>query len=542
MSTGRAKDREIPGDRVVHETLETLRSDLGTAELEVVSTESETSDSPAATPLSVDDGTVKLDKISKSGRYMTDATTTLTKSPMPAVARQLNYHLPQVFQGALERTRAAVGPSIRIVGRRGRDGIGVARQPGTAMGTGRSGDREIYRTPPDLEPRPALTPGVGDSEARDHDRAGARHMTGLSGGPSSRIGVIGAGDISSTYLRAGKLFPELAFQAVADLERDRADARAREFGIESVSVELLLANPDIDLILNLTTPAAHFEVSLAALEAGKGVYSEKPLAISMRDGKCLLERARSLGLPLGCAPDTFLGAGLQTCRSAIDKGLIGRPLAATAFFMSSGPESWHPNPYFFFQPGAGPLFDMGPYYLTALVHLVGGVRRVGAFAGAGRVERVAASGEVIPVNTPTHITTSLEHEGGAISTLVTSFDVQTSDLPRIEIYGTEGTLDVPDPNGFGGPARIRRGRDDEWEDLELINPYTEQSRGLGLAELIRAQSVGAPPRASSDLALHVLELMELALASAESATALVPSTRPERPRPLAAGPLEESFG
>lgn len=367
-------------------------------------------------------------------------------------------------------------------------------------------------------------------------------MTGLSGGPSSRIGVIGAGDISSTYLRAGKLFPELAFQAVADLERDRADARAREFGIESASVESLLANPDIDLILNLTPPAAHFEVSLAALEAGKGVYSEKPLAISMKDGKCLLERARSLGLPLGCAPDTFLGAGLQTCRSAIDKGLIGRPLAATAFFMSSGPESWHPNPYFFFQPGAGPLFDMGPYYLTALVHLVGGVRRVGAFAGTGRVERVAASGEVIPVNTPTHITTSLEHEGGAISTLVTSFDVQTSDLPRIEIYGTEGTLDVPDPNGFGGPARIRRGRDDEWEDLELINPYAEQSRGLGLAELIRAQSAGAPPRASSDLALHVLELMELALASAESATTLVPSTRPERPRPLAAGPLEESFG
>jgi predicted dehydrogenase len=367
----------------------------------------------------------------------------------------------------------------------------------------------------------------------------------------SRIGLVGAGVISATYLKARDIFPELDFRAVADIDAGRAKERAAGFGIESLTVDALLANPDIDLILNLTIPAAHSEVSLAALDAGKGVYSEKPLSIRGDDGRQLLERSKELDLPLGCAPDTFLGAGLQTCRAAIDQGRIGRPLAATAFMMSPGPESWHANPHFFYQPGAGPLFDMGPYYLTALVHLLGAVERVSAMNRAGFDERVASTGEVIPVNTPTHVAVNLEHAGGALSTLVTSFDVQASILPRIEIYGTEATLAVPDPNTFGGPVRIHHGRKtsnpnataptDQVEDITLVNPYKDQSRGLGLAEMIRAHAAGRAPRASGELSFHVLEIMELSLASAETGTVMKTTTQPARPEALIPGPLSASF-
>ncbi len=360
-------------------------------------------------------------------------------------------------------------------------------------------------------------------------------------GSKAAIGVIGAGTISGTYLQAAKRFPELDFRKIADLERSRAEERAAEFGIEAVTVEALLNDGEIDLVLNLTVPAAHAEVSSAALEAGKGVYSEKPLATSRDRGERLLQLARSRNLPLGCAPDTFLGAGLQSCRAVIDDGLIGRPIAATAFTMGPGHERWHPNPAFYFQPGGGPLFDMGPYYLTALVHLLGPVRRVGAFATRGRLERVAASGEVIPVTTPTHVAANLEHHSGVLSTLVTSFDVQASGLPRIEIYGTEATLSAPDPNTFGGPVRLRRQGSKDWQTLELATPYSEQSRGLGLAELIRAHARGDAPRASGELAFHVLEVMEAVLAAADAGTVIELSSRPERPPPLAHGPLAASF-
>ena len=368
---------------------------------------------------------------------------------------------------------------------------------------------------------------------------------------SSRVGLVGAGVISTTYLEAQETFPELNFCAIADIDTDRSEEKAKEFGIESLTVDALLTNPDIDLILNLTIPAAHSEVSLAALKEGKGVYSEKPLSINANDGRQLLEHSLSLNLPLGCAPDTFLGAGLQTCRSVIDQGRIGQPLGATAFMMSPGPESWHTTPHFFYQPGAGPLFDMGPYYLTALVHLLGPVEHVSAITGTGFEERIAGTGEVVPVNTPTHVSVNLKHVSGAISTLITSFDVQASILPRIEIYGTDATLAVPDPNTFGGPVRIHHGRKtanpnataptDTIEDLVLTHYYKDQSRGLGLAEMIRAHAAGKTPRASGELSFHVLEIMELSLESAKAGTVMRTTTPPSRPEALLPGPLAESF-
>jgi predicted dehydrogenase len=367
--------------------------------------------------------------------------------------------------------------------------------------------------------------------------------------PTSRsvptVGVIGAGNISTTYLEVGALFPDLRYGAVADLDSARARSQAEAFGLRALTPAELLADPDIDLVLNLTIPDAHAQVSLAALQAGKSVYSEKPLATHFDDGSELLAAAREQGLALGCAPDTFLGAGLQACRHALDSGAVGSPVAASAIFASHGPEDWHPNPGFFYQPGAGPLFDMGPYYLTALVNLLGPVRRVAALTATGwrerPVERGPRAGDTITVTTPTHVAGTLLHASGVVSSLVISFDVWASESPYIEVYGTRGTLSLPDPNTFGGPARLRRARADGWEELPLTSPYREQARGLGLAEMIAAQRVGAVPRASGELALHVLEIMEGLLRSSEEERMIAIITQPDRPAALAPGALDASF-
>ncbi|WP_019586713.1 Gfo/Idh/MocA family protein [Deinococcus apachensis] len=356
-----------------------------------------------------------------------------------------------------------------------------------------------------------------------------------------RVGVVGAGNISPIYLKAPSKFSVLEVTAISDLDPDRARSRAEEFGVpRALLLDELLAAKDVDVVLNLTVPAAHADVSLAALEAGKHVYSEKPLGTDLAAGRRVIDLAAERGLRVGCAPDTFLGAGLQTARKALDDGLIGEPVAATAFMLSHGPERWHPNPDFFYQPGAGPMFDMGPYYLTALVNMLGSVRRVTSSARASLPERVVGtdpSGRRIPVNTPTHVASVLDFEAGPVATLVTSFDVWAADVPRIEIYGTEGTLSLPDPNTFGGPVRVRRMLEEEWETLPLTHPFAENSRGIGLADMGTALGRGRPHRASGDLALHVLEVMHASLHASEAGRHIEIESRPGRPEalPVAAG-------
>lgn len=347
------------------------------------------------------------------------------------------------------------------------------------------------------------------------------------------IGVIGCGAISGIYLQAPNTFPILNITACADLDTAKAQATAEEHNIQARTVEELLADPEIEIVLNLTIPGAHAEIGLAALHHGKSVYSEKPLALTTEQGAPLLEVAARNNLRVGCAPDTFLGGGLQTCRKLIDDGWIGQPVAATAFMMSHGHEHWHPSPEFYYKPGGGPMFDMGPYYLTALVHLLGPVRRVTGSTRTTFPQRTITSsplaGTVIDVEVPTHVAGILDFSAGSVATIITTFDVWASDLPRIEIYGTEGTLSVPDPNTFGGPVRLRRHRETEWSEQEIIFGYTVNSRGLGLADMAHALSDQRPHRASGALAYHVLEIMEaIHTASDGNAHVLLQSTC-ERP-------------
>lgn len=352
---------------------------------------------------------------------------------------------------------------------------------------------------------------------------------------SYRVGIIGAGDISATYLRNAQELGLYEVVGISDLDPDRAAGRNQEFGIPVYRERELLARTDLDAVLNLTPPMAHAPVSLAILRAGHHVYSEKPLANSLAGARTVLDEARRRNLRVGCAPDTLLGAGFQTARAALDAGLIGTPLAATAFFMGGGPEAWHPNPQFFFQPGGGPLFDMGPYYLSALVNLLGPVQRVAGRASRTFAERIAGhadiAGQRLPVSTPTHVTAQLDFASGPTATFIASFDIAGSELPPIEIYGTEATLSVADPNTFGGPVRIKRPHGD-WQTLPLTRPYQENSRGLGLVDLLCAAQQQRPHRANGDLAYHILEVMHRTLEAAEAARPLLISSRPARPPAL----------
>jgi len=353
-----------------------------------------------------------------------------------------------------------------------------------------------------------------------------------------KIGVVGCGKISDVYLANLSRLPALQVVACADLIIERARAKAECYGVPRVlTVEALLSDPEIDLVLNLTVPAAHAEIALAAVEAGKSVYNEKPLTIELADAKRLLDEARRRGVRVGCAPDTFLGAGLQACRELIDQGIVGEPVAATAFMLCHGHEHWHPDPAFYYAPGGGPLFDMGPYYLTALVSLLGPIRRVTGAARASFATRTVTSaprrGETIPVHVPTHVSAVLEFASGPIVTLVTSFDVWAHEA-RIEIYGSEGTLSVPDPNTFGGPVRWRRRPEENWADMPLRSGFSENWRGLGVAELAAAARAGRPHRASGDLAFHVLEAMHGIHAAAAEGQHITLESTVERPEPLPA--------
>jgi len=363
-----------------------------------------------------------------------------------------------------------------------------------------------------------------------------------TGSSPLRVAVVGCGFISDIYFQNLVTFSGVQVVACADLNRDQASRAAEKYGVGLVlTPEEAYAHPDIDLILNLTIPAAHAEVALAALRGGKHVYNEKPLALALEDAEAMTQLAAEHGLRIGCAPDTVLGAGLQTCRELVESGVIGEPVAATAFMANHGHESWHPNPDFYYQPGAGPLFDMGPYYLTALVNIMGPVERVSGMARASFDKRTITSqpraGEEVQVNTPTHIAGQLAFTGGAIATLITSFDVWGSNLPLLEIHGTLGSLSLPDPNTFGGPVRLKRAGG-EWEDVKVERPYSENSRGLGVAELAQAVQENRPHRASGDVAFHVLEVMHGLLKSAEQraevdiqSSPAIPTLMEEQPLP-----------
>lgn len=327
----------------------------------------------------------------------------------------------------------------------------------------------------------------------------------------TKVGVIGCGNISGAYLGASKTFPNIEIVACADVAPERAQAKAAEFNIpRACSVDELLSDPEIRIVINLTIPQAHADVACSTLDAGKAAYSEKPMAVDREQGRKLLERGKASGLRVGCAPDTFMGGGFQTCRKVIDDGWIGEPIGASAFVTGHGPEGWHPNPEIFYAAGAGPMFDMGPYYLTALVSLLGPVKRVSGSARITFPERPitnpARYGEMIKVTVPTHVAGVMDFESGAIGTLLTSFDVWSAELPRIEIYGTEGSLSCPDPNNFGGPVRIRRSGASEWSEMPLIRP--EAHRGIGVADLAAAMEIGRDHRANGELAFHVLDLMQ----------------------------------
>lgn len=354
------------------------------------------------------------------------------------------------------------------------------------------------------------------------------------------LGIIGCGNISTTYLKAPRLFDILQVVACADIDMEKARTQAEKFGIPKVcSVEDLLADPEVEIAVNLTVPSAHAEIALKAIAAGKAIYGEKPLAIRRADGTAILEAARAQHLRVGNAPDTFLGGGFQTCIKLINDGQIGTPVAATAFMLNHGMEWWHPDPYFFYQPGAGPMFDIGPYYLTALIAMMGPVRRVTASAQVTFPERTVTSaqnyGAKIPVNTPTHIAGIMEFASGAIGTILTSFDVWHHRLPFIEIYGTEGSLSTPDPNRFDGPVYLRHARDETWREIPHTHVYTGNSRGLGIADMAHAMRSGRMHRANGEMANHVLDVIESFMEAAQEGRHITLNSTCARPEPLSPG-------
>ena len=357
-----------------------------------------------------------------------------------------------------------------------------------------------------------------------------------------RVGVVGCGAISAAYFKMAPGLPILEMAACADLDVEKARARAAEFGIpRACAVDELIGDDSIEIILNLTVPKAHAPVALQALGAGKHTYAEKPLAVTREEGRQVLEAARRRGLRVGCAPDTFMGAGIQTARKAVDDGTIGRPVAFTAFMMGRGHESWHPSPEFYYEVGGGPMFDMGPYYLTALLNLLGPVKRITGAASIAIPERTITSqpkqGKKITVETPDHICGTLEFENGAIGTIITSFAVthplHDGKFP-ITLYGTEGALKVPDPNGFDGAVQLRRAEDEEWREVPhaFVKGY---GRAVGLADMAQAIRTGRPHRASAEQAFTVLDVMQGFLDSSAAGRDVTPSIPYERPAPMPVG-------
>ena len=370
------------------------------------------------------------------------------------------------------------------------------------------------------------------------------------------IGIIGCGNISTSYLRLAPLFKGLEVRAVADMNMEVARARAEEFSTRAQSVDDLLANKDIDVVINLTIPDAHFAVTKSILLAGKHAYSEKPLVLTLAQGVELRDLAKSKGLSVGCAPDTFLGGAHQQARDLIDSGVLGQITTGNAAIQGHGPESWHPNPEFFYNPGAGPIMDMGPYYIANLINLLGPVRRVGALTSSATPTRTIGSGDrmgqEIPVKTPSNIQALLEFHSGATISFSASWDVWHHKRNHFELYGTEGTLYVPDPNFFGGPLQMA-GRDGELTDIApwdhpfgIINQTGHRGEDLanyrtaGMADMVIAIQQGRDARCSLERTLHGVDVMTGILKSGETGqfvTLTTTCTRPEALGPEAARAL-----
>lgn len=360
------------------------------------------------------------------------------------------------------------------------------------------------------------------------------------------IGIIGCGNISTQYLKAAKDFDILNIRGVADLRPEVAEAKAAEFGHTAMSIDALLADPNIEIIVNLTIPRAHVEVGLKVLAAGKHVYGEKPLAIDFAEGRKLIEAGEAAGLRVGSAPDTFFGGSHQTCRKIVDSGVLGAPVGGTAYFMRPGHESWHPDPAFYYDIGGGPVLDMAPYYITDLVNLYGPVESVIGIATRTRDERVITSeprkGEMMDVKVDTHVSGLLRFVNGAVVQMTMSFDVPGHKHVPLELYGTEATLIVPDPNHFGGEiSQIKKAG--EWETVAITEPYSEGNyRSIGVADMAYAIRNDRPHRASGALALHVLEVMEAFDKSSASGAAVKISTTVERPAPLSESLVDGVLG
>lgn len=350
------------------------------------------------------------------------------------------------------------------------------------------------------------------------------------------VGVVGCGNISDVYLRTLSKSDAIHLVSVCDVIHERAETVGTSYGVTHFGgLEDFLEDPRVEIVVNLTVPSAHFGVTRRAISLGKHVYSEKPLALSFAEGQSLVSEAYAAGLRLGCAPDTVLGAGIQTCREIIESGGMGQIVGAAAHMMCPGHESWHPDPGFYYKRGGGPMFDMGPYYLTALHTLLGPAVSVMAMTSLLRTTRTISSeprrGQSISVDVPTHIAGLLKFENGAIGQITTSFDVCAHSFPPIEVYGTEGSLRVPDPNGFGGtPQFCPKGGD--WSNVEANRPYAAESRGLGVIDMAYAIAEGRPHRANGDIALHVLEMMEGFHLSAQTHSETDLTTSPERAEPM----------
>jgi predicted dehydrogenase len=371
------------------------------------------------------------------------------------------------------------------------------------------------------------------------------------------IGVIGCGTISDAYLLGAARSKLVRVKSVADIRPEAAETRAREYHVQAVPVDVLLSDSDIQIVVNLTIPATHTAVNLQILEAGKHVYLEKPLATRFAEAKPVIESAAADGLRIGCAPDTFLGAGHQACRFAIDSGLIGLPVAGAAAFLSHGMEHWHPNPAFYYQHGGGPIHDMGPYYVTQLVNLLGPVSRVSAEASTpSRQRRISSqplAGEIITVEVPTTINGTLAFANGANVSLSHSWDVWKHHRVPLEIYGTGGTLLVPDPNWFGGEPQFSK-RESDWQPLDIsTHPFGKPNlttrtgaqvanyRIIGLLDMAAAIRANRPHRASGTLALHVLEVLDGFERSSTDARHITMETACDRPDPVPHGTGEEVF-
>jgi predicted dehydrogenase len=362
------------------------------------------------------------------------------------------------------------------------------------------------------------------------------------------IGIVGCGNIAATYMRNAALFSGIELRGCADLDPAAAQSRAAEFGTQAMSIDQLMGSESVDLVLNLTVPMAHHDVTMSALTAGKHVFSEKPLGVTVAEGRRLVEEARSRNLLLGSAPDTFLGAAGRHARKLIDSGAVGRVVAGTAFMFGRGMEHWHPAPQFYYQPGGGPVLDMGPYYLTMLVNLLGPAASVTAVTGRGQTERVITAegplhGTTFPVGTPTTALSLIRFASGALITFGASWDVFRHSNHPIELHGTEGSIRLPDPDTFGGTVSLSS-RGAEWLDHDsrddlygAINwphqaPDRANYRMLGVADLARSLVEGRAPRASGELALHVLEIMEAILASGENGETIPIASAPAQPRAL----------